>query len=97
MKAVKPAILILVAVAALLVLGLRLGRDCPDEVQVQRDFMAEHPAFTVERIAVDEQEVAAVCYRIFYRTPGDSALHEELRQYLHTDGGWLITHRLQNR
>ena len=29
--------------------------------------------------------------------PGDSALHEEFRQYLHTDGQWRIFHRLQDK
>lgn len=97
MKAIKPTLWILAAVAALLILGLWLRRDFPDEAQARRDFLAEHPTFTVERVTVDEQEVVAMSYRIFYRAPGDTTLHEEFRQYLRADGQWRISHRLQDR
>jgi hypothetical protein len=97
MRAMKPTLWILAAVAALLVLVLWLRGDFPDEAQAKRDFLAEHPTFTVERVTVDEEEVVALSYRIFYRTPGDAALREEFRQYLHADGQWRISHRLQNR
>ncbi|MEQ1854001.1 MAG: hypothetical protein ABMA01_20710, partial [Chthoniobacteraceae bacterium] len=96
MKAMKPTLWILAAVAALLVLGLWLRRDLPNETQARRDFLAEHPTFTVERVTVDEQEVVAMSYRIFYRVPGDSALHEELRQYLYADGQWRAEEALPN-
>ena len=76
---------------------LTMPCDYPDEARAQRDFLAEHPPFVVERIAVDEQEVVAVCFRIFYRVPEDSALREEFRQYLYSDGEWLISHRIAQR
>ena len=76
---------------------LTMPRDYPDEGQARRDFLAEHPSFVVERVALDEQEVVAVCFRIFYRAPGDPALREEFRQYLHADGEWRISHRIAQR
>jgi hypothetical protein len=60
MKAIKPTPWILAAVAALLILGFWLRRDFPNEAQARRDFLAEHPTFTVERVNVDEQEVVAI-------------------------------------
>ncbi len=76
---------------------LTVPRDYPDEAQARRDFLAEHPSFVVERVTIDEQEVVAACFRIFYRAPGDSTIHEEFRQYLHTAGEWRITHRTARR
>ncbi len=78
---------------------MMVPRGHPDERQARRDYLAEHPTHTIERIAVDEQEVATVSYRISYRVPGDPFLHEEFRQYLHhhSDGQWRISHRLPKR
>jgi hypothetical protein len=94
----KPLLWILAAAAAILLFVAVTGpRDHPDEQRARRDFLAEHPTFSIDHVAVDEQEVVAISYRIFYRVPGDSGLHEEFRQYLHTDGQWRISHRLQDR
>lgn len=66
-------------------------RGAPDEAQARREFLAEHPGCEVDRVTKDEHEVVAVSYRIFYRAPGDSTLHEAFWQYVHSDGAWRIT------
>jgi hypothetical protein len=98
----KPTLWIIAGLAVLVVvtfglLWFTVPHDHPDEARAQRDFLAEHPSFTIKHITIVEREVVAVCFRIFYYTPGDPALHEEFRQYLHTDGAWRITHRTTQR
>lgn len=83
--------------AALLLVVVTVPRGHPDEQRARRDFLAEHPTYSIERVVLDQREVVAVCYRIFYRIPDDSALHEEFRQYLHADGEWRISHKLRER
>lgn len=90
MKSKKLILAVLATVILLLSLKV-LRTDFPDEQLARRDFLTEHPTYLVERIAVDSEEVIAVTYRIFYRIPGDSKLHEEFRQYLLEDGKWRIS------
>lgn len=83
---------ILPAVAAVfLLVALTVPRGHPDEERARRDFLAEHPTYAIDRIALDEREVVAVCYRVFYRVPDEAMLREELRQYLQVDGQWRIS------
>ena len=94
----KPLLWISAALTAVfLLVAVTVPRGHPDEQRARRDFLSEHPTYSIERVAVDEQEVVAMSYRIFYRIPGDATLHEEFRQYLHADGQWRISHRLQDR
>jgi|GEM_PF-2239122 len=95
MKTLKPVLWILIAVGFLVSFVLWLRRGLPSEAQARRDFLAEHPTFDVNRVSVDEEEVVAMSYRIFYHVSGDPTLHEEFRQYLHADGKWRISHKLQ--
>jgi hypothetical protein len=74
-------------------ISLTVPPNYPSEEQARHDFLSEHPQYIVRRVTVDEEEVVAACYRIFYHIPGDLTLHEEFRQYLYTDDTWQITHR----
>jgi hypothetical protein len=86
-----------VALALFGLVWLTVPRGYPDEAQARRDFLAEHPTFLIERISINEQEVVAATFRIFYRTPGDTTVKEEFKQYFHSDGAWRITHRATKR
>ncbi|HRQ87972.1 MAG TPA: hypothetical protein PLA50_04195 [Bacteroidia bacterium] len=98
----KPLLWILAALAALaaamlLLIAMTIPRGHPNAQQARRDFLADHPTHTIERIDGVELEVAAVSYRIFYRVPGDPSLHEEFRQYVHhSDGQWHLSPRRPN-
>lgn len=93
----KPLLWILAVLAVVfLLVAVTVPRGHPDELRARHDFLAGHPTYSIERVATDEQEVIARSYRIFYRVPGDSTLYEEFRQYLHADGEWRISHRIQD-
>lgn len=90
-------LLLALAAVFMILLAVTVPWNRPDEKQALRDFLAEHPSYTVERVAVVEQEVVAVCYRIFYHAPGDPVLHEEFRQYLYEGEQWRISHKIQEK
>lgn len=90
---VTSAIFAVLAIALILfVVGLTVPMGAPDELEAIRDFVKEHPTYTIERVEAEEREVVGVSYRFFYRIPNDSRLYETLHQYIHQKGGWKITH-----
>lgn len=95
MKIPKPLPWILAGVvaafAAVFLLVFLIGpRGHPNEQQARRDFLADHPTYSIERVVLNQREVVAVSYHIFYRVPGDSTLHEEVRHYFHAVGKWRL-------
>jgi hypothetical protein len=102
MKIPKPLPWILAGVVAalaavFLLAGFVVPSGHPDEQQARRDLLADHPTYSIERIFLDEREVVAVSYHIFYRVPGDSTLREEVRHYFHANGQWRLPHESKIR
>ena len=61
-----------------------MPRNRPEKARAKRDFLAEHPAFAVKRVAFEEHEVGFVEYRVFYRKADDPVLHSEVLPYFHS-------------
>ncbi len=87
------AIFAILAFALILfVVGLTVPMGAPEEFEAVRDFLREHPTYSIERVVAEEREVVGVSYRFFYRIPNDSRLYETALHYIHQDGSWKITH-----
>jgi hypothetical protein len=87
------AIFAVLAIALILfVVGLTIPMGAPEEFEAVRDFVREHPTYTIERVEAEEREVVGVSYRFFYRIPDNSRLYETALHYIHQDGGWKISH-----
>lgn len=89
-------LLLALAVAALVFLislvALPAGR--PDVQRVRRDFLADFPTYTIERVVLEDVEFSEMCYRIVYYTPSDTEFHVELRHYMDEGGKWNISRKV---
>jgi hypothetical protein len=83
-----------VALAVVMGLAFASCSRAPTDAQVRAEFSQEHPSFHVESVGVGEGDGSAAYFHIRYRVPGDSAVREDVWQYLDTgDKRWRVNHK----
>lgn len=88
----KNLLLVLAASAVVFLISIvALPAGRPDVQRARRDFLADHPTYTIERVVLENVELSKMCYRVVYYTPIDTQFHVELRHYLDEGGKWNIS------
>jgi hypothetical protein len=84
MRILGPLVLLLCAVAC----------SEPRAADVRAEYLRAHPGSQIVSAEPGEGDFSAVYYHVRYRAPGDSAVREEIWQYIkQSDGTWRNTHR----